>query len=214
MDIEDLQDAFPGVDFGMYLKPNYNIAPSQNILAIPDFDKAKASLFHWGLIPSWSKDKDISYKMINARSETLAEKPSFKKPFKNQRCLILSDGFYEWKRDKEKKIPTHIRLKSGKPFAFAGLWEKWIQGGQLPVFSCTIITTSANSLLQPVHPRMPVILKREDYNLWLDSDEKSPEILQKLLVPFEPDEMEYHPVSSFVNNPNNNSPECIKAISA
>ncbi len=214
MDIEDLQESFPGVDFGLYLKPNYNIAPSQGILAIPNSDRTKASLFHWGLIPPWSKEKNISYKMINARSETLAEKPSFKKPFRSRRCLVLADGFYEWKKENGTKIPTYIRLKSGRPFAFAGLWEKWMEGGQSPVHSCTIITTEANELLQAVHHRMPVILSQKDYDLWLNSEEESPETLQKLLVPYDSDKMEYYPVSTLVNNPRHNNSDCIKAVSA
>ncbi len=214
VDIEELQEAFPGVDFGLYMKPSYNIAPSQSILSISNATPQKAQLFHWGLIPPWSKDKKIAYKMINARSETLADKPSFKSPFRSKRCLILADGFYEWKKEGDKKIPTYIRLKSKKPFAFAGLWETWNQEKNQPIHSCTIITTEANPLLKPVHHRMLVILKKTDYDLWLDPTAVKPETLQHLLEPYDSNELEYFPVSTVVNSPRNNSPECVVPASA
>jgi putative SOS response-associated peptidase YedK len=209
-DMEDLQEAFPGIDFGLYLNPSYNIAPSQNVLTIAGSNPDKAALYHWGLVPPWSKDQKIGYKMINARSETLAEKPSFKRPYKKQRCLIPASGFFEWKKENESKIPMHIHLKSGKPFAFAGLWEVWGGNKELPLYSCTIITTEANELLKEVHHRMPVILKQGDYEVWLDSKVEDTDRLNDLLKPFSADEMDYFPVSKFVNSPANNTPECIK----
>jgi putative SOS response-associated peptidase YedK len=214
MDIEELQEEFPGVDFGFYLKPNYNVAPSQAVLAIPNFENRKALPFHWGLIPPWSKDKNIGYKMINARAETLSEKPNFRKPFQNQRCLILANGFYEWKKEGDIKQPYYIRLKSGKPFAFAGLWEKWTQSGHDPLFSCTIITTEANDLLASLHQRMPVILQPNHYQLWLDSGVSKSDRLSDLLLPYDPDKMTFHPVSTLVNSPRNNNPDCVKALVA
>lgn len=213
MDFEELQEAFPGVDFGYYLKPNYNVAPSQQVLAIPNFDQQKALPFHWGLIPFWAKDKSIGYKMINARAETLHEKPSFKKPYRKQRCLIPASGFFEWQKSGAQKTPIYIHLKSGKPFAFAGLWEKWSPNEQETVHSCTIITTQPNELLSEIHNRMPVIINPENYQKWLDSKIEEPEELADLLSPFPSDEMAYHAVSTFVNSPKNNSSDCIKAVS-
>lgn len=213
VDIEDLQEAFPGVDFSFYLKPSYNIAPSHNVLAITNTEPKKAKQYHWGLIPSWAKDKKIAYKMINARAETLAEKPSFKNPYRKKRCLIFSDGYFEWKKEAKDKVPIYIRMKSGKPFTFAGLWETWKQGDQPVINSCTIITTEANESLKDVHHRMPVILKNSDYDQWLDSSLQDPEILNSLLTPYDNEEMEYYPISTFVNSPKNNSPKCIEAAS-
>lgn len=213
MDLEELQDAFPGVDFSLYLKPSYNIAPSQQVLVIPDFNAQKALPFHWGLIPFWSKDKAIGYKMINARAETVHEKPSFKKPFRSQRCLIPADGFFEWKKTEGSKTPCYIRMKSGKPFAFAGLWEKWSPQGQDPIHSCTIITTSPNPLLADIHNRMPVILPPESHSTCLDTSIDDPKSLSELLLPYSEEEMAAYPVSTFVNSPKNNSPDCIKPAS-
>ncbi len=212
MDMDELQEAFPGVDFGLYFDKSYNIAPSQNIMAITNVNSKNAGLFHWGLIPSWSKDKKIGYKMINARSETLAEKPSFKNAYKKQRCLIPADGFYEWKKETTTKTPFHIRMKSGKPFAFAGLWEKWQNPTEGIIYSCTIITTEANSLVKQVHHRMPVILAPEKYDVWLDPEIQQPAELGKLLVPFDADKMTSYPVSAMVNSPKNNTPDCVKPV--
>lgn len=212
MDIEELQQAFPGVDFGLYLKPNFNVAPSQTVLAIPDFESSKAHAFHWGLVPPWSKDKSIGYKMINARAETLAEKPSFRKPLQKQRCLIPTNGFFEWKAAGNTKQPYYIRLKSGKPFAFAGLWEKWMQSDQEPLYSCTIITTVANELLQTLHQRMPVILPPDHYPTWLDTSIVESDRLSALLKPYGSEQMSFFPVSTLVNNPRNNSPDCVQAV--
>lgn len=214
MDTDELQVEFPNVDFGLYLNPSYNIAPSQKVLAISNEDHHKASLYHWGLIPSWSKDRKIGSKMINARGETLVEKPSFKQPFRRQRCLIVADGFYEWKKEGGAKIPVYIHLKKRKPFAFAGLWDRWQSPDGEHLHSCTIITTEANELLKPIHLRMPVILKSSDYQLWLGRTIEEPEELQGLIRPFESDQMAFYPVSTFVNSPANNTPKCIQPQSA
>lgn len=214
MDIEALQEAFPGVDFGVYLTPSFNIAPSQPVLAISNQNPSKAQLLHWGLIPSWSKDRKIAYKLINARGETLAEKPSFKRPFRQQRCLIIADGFYEWKKEAGAKVPVYIHLKEKTPFAFAGLWDQWRSTEGDLIQSCTIITTEANELLSPVHHRMPVILPPTDYSFWLDKTIEHPEELQRVIRSFESDQMTYYPVSTFVNSPTNNTPKCIESLSA
>ena len=174
-------------------------------------------LFHWGLIPSWAKDPKIGNQMINARSETLSEKPSFRSAYKRRRCLVLADGYYEWQKipGEKTKQPVYIRLKSQKPFAFAGLWEVWKGTGMdEPLRSCTIITCPPNAVLAEIHHRMPVILPAEAYAAWLAPDEQSAETLQSLLVPYADEEMEAYSVSRFVNRPANNSPECIAPVDA
>jgi putative SOS response-associated peptidase YedK len=148
--------------------------------------------------------------MINARSETVAEKPSFRKAFKDRRCLVLSDGFYEWRRTPDGKQPYYIHMKDGSPFAFAGLWESWRDAQEIR--SCTIITTEANELVGDIHNRMPVILAPEDYSLWLDPDFKEREALTSLLRPYPNDAMEAYPVSRRVNSPSNNVPDCIERV--
>lgn len=194
-------------------KESYNIAPTQNSLIIyTEADKRVCTSMRWGLVPYWSKDTKIGYKMINARAETLDEKPSFKKPFKEKRCLVLTNGFYEWKKaDTKTKIPYFVRLKNKKPFALAGLWDKWEKEGE-DLNTFTIITTDANSLMEEIHDRMPVILNRKDSFKWLDPELKDSAELKDMLVPYPSDEMEAYEISTFVNSPKNNSIECIKAV--
>jgi putative SOS response-associated peptidase YedK len=192
--------------------PRYNIAPTQPVAVITN-DDPKALTFHrWGLIPSWAKDLKIGNQMINARSESVAEKPSFRSAFKRRRCLIPADGFYEWRKEGKDKTPMFIHLKDRPVFAMAGLWEIWHSpdGGELR--SCTIITTEANSFMQTMHDRMPVILNKEDYDFWLSPDEEPVPKLQALLKPFDPDMMTAYPVSKMVNRPNNDVPECIAPV--
>ena len=199
-------------------KPRYNITPSQMVACVRNAPKnghREAIMLKWGLIPSWAKDPSIGYKMINARAETVAEKPSFRKAFKHQRCLVLADGFYEWKQEGKTKQPYYIRFKDSRPFAFAGLWEQWkdkTKQDEPSIESCTIITTSANELMKPIHHRMPVILDGKRYDLWLDPDIKEPEELASLLQPYPSLEMEAYPVSPMVNNPRNDRPECVEAL--
>jgi len=194
-------------------KESYNIAPTQNSLIIyTQADKRVCTSMRWGLVPYWSKDTNIGYKMINARAETVDEKPSFKKPFKDKRCLVLTNGFYEWKKtDAKTKIPYFVRLKNKKPFALAGLWDKWEKEGE-DLNTFTIITTDANSLMEEIHDRMPVILNRKDSFKWLDPELKDSAELKDMLVPYPSDEMEAYEISTFVNSPKNNSIECIKAV--
>ena len=203
------------------LEPRYNIAPTQLVLTVvrpkvsaqsPEQSEQRFQLLRWGLIPSWAKDPAIGSRLINARSETVTEKPSFRAAFRQRRCLVLADGFYEWQRQERKKQPFYFRLQDGQPFAFAGLWERWKapDDGEA-VESCTILTTEANELLRPIHDRMPVILDPKDYELWLDPVQK-PEPLQQLLRPYRSEAMTTYPVSTQVNNPSNNSPECITQI--
>jgi putative SOS response-associated peptidase YedK len=211
IDPGDLQVAFPEFTFPERGAPRFNIAPSQPILALPNDGTSRADFFVWGLIPSWAKDPSIGNRMINARAETLAEKPAFRSAYKYHRCLIFSNGFFEWQAQPgiKSKVPHFIRLKSGAPFTFAGLWEHWQSTDGSEVRSATIITTEPNQLMATLHNRMPVILERNTYAQWLDPAPQSPNRLQDLLVPFPTEEMEAYPVSTYVNSPANDRAECI-----
>lgn len=190
--------------------PSYNIAPTQEVAAVVEEDEErKLELFRWGLIPSWAKDPEIGSRMINARGETVSEKPSFRKAFKARRCLILADGFYEWQKIDSGKQPYHVRMKDASPFAFAGLWEIWNGDGD-EVRTCAIITTEANDLMSEIHHRMPVILHPEDYEMWLDPSFEEKEPLSALLKPYPDEAMEAYPVSRRVNRPTNDEPGCIE----
>jgi putative SOS response-associated peptidase YedK len=208
VDPADLQEAFAGFTFPPKFAPRFNIAPSQPILAIPNDGKLTADFFVWGLIPSWAKDPSIGNRLINARGETLAEKPSFRGGFKYKRCLILADGFYEWKQS-ETKIPHFIFLKSRQPFAFAGLWDEWHAPNGGTLRSATIITTEPNELMATIHNRMPVILHPSAYAQWLDPAPRAPESLLPLIKPFPADEMTAYPVSTLVNSPANDRAELV-----
>ena len=182
---------------------SYNIDPTQQVATVlAENGKRKLEMLHWGLIPSWAKDPEIGNRMINARAETVAEKPSYRKAFQERRCLILADGFYEWQKTDNGKQPFYIRMEDESPFAFAGLWESWRNGREIR--SCTIITTAPNELAASIHNRMPVILHPEDYDMWLDPDFDEREPLTSLLIPFPAEAMEAYPVSRRVNNPANN----------
>lgn len=195
--------------------PNYNVAPSQEILAI--FRKKSENWldkFHWGLVPFWAKDISIGNRMINARSETIAAKPSFRDAFKKRRCLILADGFYEWKGAKGHKQPMFITLPEGKPFAFAGLWETWNKRDDTGSLykSCTIITTLASASIRDIHHRMPAIIKPELYELWLDSENQDTAALERILKDGIMTELIGYPVSKQVNSTGKNDPSFIKPI--
>lgn len=194
------------------LSASYNIAPTQNIATVlGDGEERRLEMMRWGLIPSWADDPEIGSRMINARSETAAEKPSFRAAFKKRRCLIPADGFYEWQKTNGAKQPHHIRMQGGRPFALAGLWEIWHEYDGAPELrSCTILTTEANDLLAPVHGRMPVILDPENYDFWLDPDVQEAEPLTGLLQPYPPQVMEAYPVSRHVNSPSNDDPRCVE----
>jgi putative SOS response-associated peptidase YedK len=179
--------------------PRFNIAPTQAVIVVGDDGKRYMKQMRWGLIPSWAKDTAIGYKLINARAETLAEKPSFRDALRKQRCIIPADGFYEWPKLGKAKQPVRIVLKSREPFGFAGLWEHWNSPEGEEVLSCTIVTTDANELLKAVHHRMPVILTRDAEALWLDPKTREPEKLLPLLRQYPADEMEFYPVSQEVN---------------
>ena len=196
------------------LRPRYNIAPTQQVAAvrIRDDGRRQLVLLKWGLIPSWVDVPSIGNRMINARGETVASKPAFRSAFKSRRCLILADGFYEWQKRGAKKQPYCIGLSSGQPFAFAGLWEHWRRDDQT-IESCTIITTGANELMEPLHDRMPVILPPPRYAQWLDPKSVGSD-LETLLEPYPANEMAAYPVSTVVNNPRNDMPECVEEVDA
>lgn len=195
------------------LKPRYNIAPSQNIAAILNEEERHIKPLRWGLIPSWAKEEAIGQKMINARAETLTEKPSFKGLLSKHRCLILADGFYEWAASARGKEPYFIHLRSGEPFTFAGLWSHWTNPKGEEVRTCTIITCAPNKLMESIHNRMPVILDAEARDIWLDPKNEDSTALTGLLKPYAEDEMEAFAVSKLVNSPENDREECLKPIS-
>ncbi|MBD1831417.1 SOS response-associated peptidase [Cyanobacteria bacterium FACHB-472] len=197
------------------LTPRYNIAPTQQIQTIlqnAEQSEREFKMLHWGLIPSWAKDSKMGARMINARAETVTEKPSFRAAFKQRRCLILADGFYEWQQQEKNKQPFYFRMNDEHPFAFAGLWEHWKSGDGEVIDSCTILTTEPNDLMRPVHNRMPVIIEPKDYDLWLDTEVKKPELLQPLLRSYSAEEMTAYPVSTKVNKPVNDSAELINSL--
>ena len=195
-----------------FLDASFNIAPTQDVLAVRATTEGKREMvcLRWGLIPSWAKDASISAYTSNARAETLLEKPSFKQSFRSRRCLIPADGFYEWGKVGREKFPYYFRMKEDRPFAFAGLWDRWRDPEGTLVESCTIVTTTPNELLEPLHNRMAVILKPNQFSLWLDPTMTRAEELIDTLVAYPADEMESFRVSKFVNNTRNNTPACIQ----
>jgi len=191
--------------------PSFNIAPSHSVLAVINDGKSnRMGFLKWGLVPPWAKDLSIGNKMINARAETISEKPSFRNAFKKKRCIVIADSFYEWKRHEDKtKTPMRIKLKTDELFAMAGIWEGWKSPDGKTLYTCSVITTGPNELMKDIHDRMPVILKRDDEKTWLDPAIADTTRLEPLLVPFDENEMETYEVSSLVTSPKNNSIELI-----
>ena len=197
------------------LRPRYNIAPTQNIPIVrEDGGKRRFALARWGLIPHWAKDIKIGYSTINARAETVADKPAFRNAFRHRRCLVPADGFYEWQviPDSKVKQPWFIALRDREPMAFAGLWERWRSPEGEELESCSIIVTDANEIIRPIHERMPTILAPEDWDAWLETDAKDAGSLQILLKPYPAEGMAAWPVSTKVNSPRNDSVECMEAL--
>jgi putative SOS response-associated peptidase YedK len=190
-------------------EPLYNIAPGQKILSIVQLEDGshKAVYLWWGLIPSWAKDRKIGHRLINARAETIAEKPSFRAAYRKRRCLVAATGFYEWQLTENGKQAYHIARPDLSLFAFAGLWEHWEQGGET-IYSCTIITTSANPVIQPIHERMPVIVPTDHYSTWLNPDSQEP-VLQGVLAADGYAGITLKPVSDWVNNPVHDDKDCL-----
>jgi putative SOS response-associated peptidase YedK len=208
IDIKTVAEKF-GVPVSLDTSARYNIAPTQEIVSVMRNGASHLAWLRWGLIPSWAKDESIGSRMINARAETLTEKPSFKGLLRSKRCLIVADGFYEWKQENGSKIPMYMTLKSGEPFAFAGLWDLWKSPDGEHIRSCTIITTEPNDLVAPIHNRMPAILLPGAYADWLDPDMRDEQALSHWLAPYPAEEMTARPVSRLVNDPKRDSPELI-----
>ena len=194
------------------LEPNYNVAPTQNVLTVVGGENRRGGFMRWGLIPHWAKSASIGSRMINARAETAAQRPAFRSAFRRRRCLVLADGFYEWQRAGSVKKPIRIVRESGEPFAFAGLWAVWKDPDGNTVPSCTIITTEANDLLRPIHNRMPVILPREMEEFWLDRDMQNIAVLQDILASYPSELMQNYQVSTLVNSPRNNGPQVLELV--
>lgn len=196
------------------VSPRYNIAPSQEaaVIRVDASDAARRLVsLRWGLVPFWAKDAGIGNRMINARAETVADKPAYRSSFRRQRCLVVATGFYEWQQTSGPKQPFLFQMENGQPFAMAGLWDRW-EKGDGPLETFTIITTDPNEIVEPVHRRMPVILQPSDYTVWLDPEQGDKALLSSLLKPFPPERMEGFPVSTYVNNPANEGPRCIEPL--
>lgn len=212
-DLDTLQLRFRFQAGDLAYKPRYNVAPTQEVLTLTsDGSEHHAQYMKWGLITFWAKDASIGSRMINARAETVVEKPSYRKAFQERRCLILADGFYEWRKEGKLKTPMRIVLKNGEPFGFAGLWETWKSPEGERVQSCAIITTVPNALMEPIHNRMPVMLTRDAENQWMNPNNMDPGELRELLVPYSASELEVYEVSPLVNSARNETPEAIKKI--
>ena len=207
-----LQFGFEWSHTGITWRPRYNIAPTQDVLAVVQKGEDRfGGLLRWGLVPYWAKGLSVGSKNINARAETVGEKPSFREALLKRRCLVIANGFYEWRKEPEGgKTPLWIHLASGEPFAFAGLWETWKSPAGERVGSCTILTTDSNELIAPIHNRMPVILNRVGEERWLDPGNRDLVPLFEVLVPHPADGMAAYPVSPLVNSVANDVPECIE----
>jgi putative SOS response-associated peptidase YedK len=196
------------------LLPRFNIAPGQSVAVVrrnPNDEIRELADLVWGLIPAWADDPTIGERLANARSETAAVKPSFRRAFRSRRCLVVADGFYEWRRADGRKQPYFVGLKNDSPFGLAGLWERWERLGE-PVETCTVLTTDANELVRLIHERMPVIVPPWQYGLWLDPDCQDTAKVAKLLRPYPSEGMLAYRVSRLVNNPKNDVPQCVEAI--
>jgi putative SOS response-associated peptidase YedK len=211
-DLERLEERFSVHAASLSYAPRYNIAPNQPVLAVIAAAERRIGFLRWGLIPPWAKDASVGDRLINARAETVAEKPSFRRALQKRRCLVLADGFYEWKKEGKRKTPMYITLKDHAPFGFAGLWETWRDPSGETIHSCTIITTTPNCLVESIHTRMPVILSREQESLWLDRTVEDPAVLTAVLVPYPAEAMDAYAVSPLVNSPTNDTPACIVPV--
>ncbi|AKJ05066.1 putative SOS response-associated peptidase YedK [Archangium gephyra] len=196
-------------------RPRYNLAPTQLMPVVINDGERMLDAYRWGLIPSWAKEAAIGNKLINARGETVSEKPSFRSALKRRRCLVLVDGWYEWKQSTKPKTPYLFRRKDGRPMAFAGLWEEWTapDTGEL-LRTCTVITTGPNHLMAPIHDRMPVILSPEAQTLWLRPEPQEASVLQPLLVPNEDEPLEAWEVARVVNSPTNDVVACVERVAS
>jgi len=212
--VDDLIDEFGELVLPAELRPRYNVAPTQPVPIIANDNRGAVRLVRWGLIPYWAKDMAIGNRMINARSETAASKPAFRSAFARRRCLVLADGFYEWKREGKAKTPFYICRRDRRPFSFAGLWERWKAPDDAEVLSCTILTGPANDLMTPIHDRMPIIVAREDRDRWLAEERLPADAVADILSPPPSEGYERFEVSRLVNSPSNDTPECVEPAQA
>ena len=208
--VATIADEFNVGQASLEMTPSYNVSPTQDIVILTHKGTRQLVRCRWGFVPSGAGDSSIGSRMINARAETVASKPAFSTAFKRQRCLVIADGFYEWIKKGGKRVPVYLSLKSGKPFGFAGLYNPWTSPAGERICTCTVITTASNELLAGVHDRMPAIIPKDRQDLWLHPGETDPDILQKLLKPFPPGELEMHQVSSKVNYTRYDNPDAIK----
>ena len=208
-DLMELAQRFQFDANGLTVKSAYNVSPTQGVLTVVGGDTKQGTFMRWGLIPYWAKDTSLGSRMINARAETVAEKPAFRDALRKKRCLILADGFYEWQRTRSAKRPMRAVMRSGEPFAFAGLWSTWRGTKGNRISSCSIITTVANDLLRPIHDRMPVILPKGQEEFWLDISVEDSDALTSVLTPYPAPAMEMYEVSTLVNSTGNDGPEVI-----
>jgi putative SOS response-associated peptidase YedK len=211
VDTSKLQERFETSNTLPDLQPRFNIAPTQALPVIVRNSPNSMVLMQWGLIPSWSKEPQVSYSTINARAENLLKSSVYKKPFQRQRCLVPASGFYEWQQTSAGKQPYYLHLQDTDVFAFAGLYDIWRDKHGHELHSYTIITTKPNDLVAPIHNRMPVILRRDDENVWLDTD-ADPARLLALLTPYPADEMSAYRVSTWVNSPSNDAPQALEPL--
>lgn len=210
--LAEIAEEFGISEYEGEIDPNYNVSPTQNIPVVFNDGTRRIVMVRWGLIPPWADDISVGNRMLNARGETISDKPSFRLPFKKRRCLIPATGYYEWKQDGSKKTPYFIRLKTKQLFGMAGLWERWTDPEGEEILSCTIITIESNDWLKPVNDRMPVIIPRDHASQWLDFSGHGEDSLQTMLKPYDADLMEKYEISTAVNSPKNNSPENIKPV--
>ena len=207
--LTDIESEFDVDEVDADLAPSYNVAPSQQVAVVMRDNKTRLVSMKWGLIPAWADDPAIGNRLINARAETIAEKPSFREAFMRQRCLVIADGFYEWQKNGRSRQPYFIYLKQDRPFGFAGLYDLWTSPAGELITTCTIITTEPNEIMKTLHDRMPVILPKELEEAWIDPYNTDHASLAGMLGPYAASEMELHTVSPLVNSPANDSPECM-----
>lgn len=213
-DAESIQQAFHLDEVDGWGMPRFNIAPTQLVPVVTDREPKRLSFMKWGLVPSWAKDPKIGSRMINARWETAAEKPSFRAAFKRRRCLIPADGYYEWTKRGKRKIPMYIQYAERELFAFAGLWESWKGADETRLQTCAILTTGANEKVRPIHHRMAVIIEPEDYGAWLAPRELAPPEWQPLMIGPRPEQLTFREISTEVNSPANDNPRLVEPVGA
>ena len=210
--LADVIEEFDVADFAGSFTQRYNIAPGSEVAAIVHDGMNRLAFMKWGLVPSWAKDPAIGNRMINARAETVGEKPSFRDSFRKRRCLIPASGYYEWRKSGGRKVPYYIHARSGRPFGFAGLYDTWVAPDGAPVRTCTIITTEAAESVRPIHDRMPLVIPKHTMPRWLDPSLTDTKILIPLLAGSPEEYLEAYEVSTLVNSPKNDAPRLIEPV--